>query len=104
MKLAILVASGACAVALSGCVEERRGYGGGHGYERSTVVIGEDRYDRRRYDRDRRGDWDRDRRRGDRDGRRDRGDRKAERGDGRRGRDDDRDDRRRADRDDNRRY
>lgn len=43
MKPMILLAAGVCALALAGCNGERRGYGGGYGYERSTIVVGEDR-------------------------------------------------------------
>ncbi len=47
MKPMILLAVGACALALAGCNGERRGYGGGYGYERSTIVVGEDYRGRR---------------------------------------------------------
>lgn len=56
MKPMIMLAVGACALALAGCNGERRGYGGGYGYERSTIVVGED-YRGRRDDYRARREW-----------------------------------------------
>ncbi|MFD1702039.1 hypothetical protein ACFSCV_03385 [Methylopila henanensis] len=85
MKILTLLIVGACAATVAGCTETgRRGYGPGYGYERRTVIVEDNRRDRREWERrqarqerrDDRREWRDDRRKDARDRRDDRRDRR----------------------------